>query len=290
MRILYISGAQGADYLCDLLFHGLRWHFGPEVVDVNRLSYLYRGAETSSLYGKGFTLYGLIDEGSIDRIDIPAKIKARYFDYVIFGSIQREYKMLGEVRNSYGPEKILLIDGEDNPLILRNVLEHGIYFKREMHSPQDKVWPIQFAIPEEKLQTANRKSHFMAALDPMDARTYIYDDEAAYYGDYRSSLFAKTMKKAGWDCLRHYEILACQCLPYFQNIEFCPPTIMQDFPKEECRFINSLLEYKGLNIFHQASGQELWADVMQRCDKVLREKLTTKALATKVLDIARSVS
>ena len=67
MRILYISGGQGPDYMCDMLFHGLRRTLGTDVVDVNRLWYMYAHefregtADKSKLYGRGFTLYGLLE-------------------------------------------------------------------------------------------------------------------------------------------------------------------------------------------------------------------------------------
>src|ERR1035437_3095311 len=97
LKILYISQGARPDYLCDMVAHGLKSLFGADVVDVNRLSYLYKGADTSNLYGRGFTLYGLLDEGEVDRSDIPAKIKARFLDLIVFGSVQRCYEMLHEV-------------------------------------------------------------------------------------------------------------------------------------------------------------------------------------------------
>ena len=62
------------------------------------------------------------------------------------------------------------------------------------------------------------KEKILATCDPRDTSTYIFDDEESYYNDYAKSLFAITMKKGGWDCLRHYEILAAGCLPVFLNI------------------------------------------------------------------------
>ena len=36
--------------------------------------------------------------------------------------------------------------------------------------------------------------------------------------------------KRGWDCLRHYEIILCNCLPYFENFDRKPPLIMHGYP------------------------------------------------------------
>lgn len=44
--------------------------------------------------------------------------------------------------------------------------------------------------------------------------SYSYDTEAEYNKQYSESYFAVSSKKAGWDCLRHYEIIAAGCIPY----------------------------------------------------------------------------
>lgn len=288
MKILFIPAVGNGDYQQDCLFHGLHSLLGPDCVDYDPLYYMYKGVNTASLYGKGFTLYGLLDNIA-DRTDLDSKIRNHYFDYAIFGSVQRDHYHYGQIADFFPPQNIAFIDGEDGPLYMKDAADRGVYFKRELHSPKPGVFPIQFAIPEEKVITSHSKSAMLAPLDPMDTRTYIYNDEPSYYESYRSAMFGKTMKKAGWDCLRHYEILASMCLPYFQNIEHCPYTIMMEFPKQECAVINSLLEYQGFNIFERSSGRELWADLMQRCHEILMSKLTTKALATRFLDQMRSL-
>lgn len=287
MNLLYISKADGADYQCDMAFHGLRSLFGPSVVDANRMAHMYQGADTRSLYGKGFTLYGLLEEGEVDRTDISAKIRNNAFDYVIYGSIHRSELYFPEVMESYPAKKIIFIDGEDQPLFLKDCTRHGWYFKRELYSPQAGCFPIQFAIPEQKISHEFTKTVFMAPLDPMDTRTYVYDDEKSYYESYAASLFAKTRKKAGWDCLRHYEIMANGCLPYFENLEFCPDTIMTGLPKEELLLAKSVLEYKGFNFFETSCGLDLWRRLMERVQGTLRAKLTTTALAKYILDTVK---
>lgn len=287
MKILFISAADGADYLSDMAFHGLRSLFGEDVVDVNRVWFMYKGAELHhGFYGKGFTLYGLIEEGDVDRTDIYRKIAHRYFDLVVFGSIHRCWSYVQDVAQYYEPSQIVFLDGEDSPSFLRDFTTRGLYFKRELHSPQKNVFPVQFAIPEEKIVTGPvEKTAVMAPMDPFNPATYIYEDEASYYAQYRSAMFAKTAKKAGWDCLRHYEIMACGAIPWFLNLEHCPATIMQDLPKEDLLVAKTLLEYQGLPIFVKPSGKELWLDLSDRIQRVLREKLTTTALAKRILDI-----
>lgn len=83
-------------------------------------------------------------------------------------------------------------------------------------------YPITFSIPESKIinkENCLKKTRFIAPLIPGDNTTYIYNTEKDYYESYQSSYYAITTKKGGWDCLRHYEILANNCIPYFVDIE-----------------------------------------------------------------------
>ena len=104
--------------------------------------------------------------------------------------------------------------------------------------------PISFSIPEQKIthpdNNAHTKIHYLSPLIPNEPSTYIYSTEASYYTQYQQSYFALTFKKAGWDCLRHYEIIANCCLPFFPNIENCPPNTMTHFPKNLCLKANDL--------------------------------------------------
>jgi hypothetical protein len=72
----------------------------------------------------------------------------------------------------------------------------------------------------------------MSSLIPGNVKTYIFNNERDYYQEYQKSYFAITTKKAGWDCLRHYEIMANGCITFFQNIEKCPVLTLSLLPKE----------------------------------------------------------
>jgi len=297
MRILYISGAQGPDYLCDMLFHGLRTSLGADVVEVNRLWYMYAHEfaggrhDKSKLYGRGFTMYGLLpDDSAIDRSEISQKIRTRHFDLVIYGSVHRCRLFLEEVLAFYPPSQVLFIDGEDHTFILSQLFNWGTYFKRELLSENPGVRPIQFAIPESRIGTVPRqKIKVQAFIDPRDTRTYIYNDEASYYGDYAESMFGLTIKKAGWDCLRHYEILANRCIPYFPDLDSCPPATMVFLPKYELLAVKKILESHGRAFFETTEGQTLWLALQQRIDLIFRRHCTTTALAHYVLETAALV-
>jgi hypothetical protein len=93
--------------------------------------------------------------------------------------------------------------------------------------------PITFSIPKEKIiSDIIPKEKIVSNLIPGDLSTYIYNNEKDYYDEYRKSYFAITKQKAGWDCMRHYEILANGCIPFFINIENCPINTMALCPKD----------------------------------------------------------
>jgi hypothetical protein len=103
------------------------------------------------------------------------------------------------------------------------------------------IFPISFSIPPEKIVDAvPPKKRLLAHIIPGDLSTYIYKTEEDYYQGYKDSYFGITTKKAGWDCMRHYEILANGCIPLFQNIWNIPPNTMVNFPKEICNATNVL--------------------------------------------------
>lgn len=117
----------------------------------------------------------------------------------------------------------------------------------------DKIFPITFSIPEEKVivDKIPTKTKMQSDLIPGDPSTYIYDTEEAYYNEYRSSIFALTVKKSGWDCMRHYEIIANGAIPVFPNIDKCPENIMTHYPKHLSLIANDL--------YNKLKGKQLGA-------------------------------
>jgi hypothetical protein len=116
------------------------------------------------------------------------------------------------------------------------------------------VYPICFSIPESKIvDSVPEKTKLFGHIIPGDLSTYIFTDEESYAKDYQTSVFGKTQKKGGWDCIRHYEILANGCIPWFQNLDDCPEQTLFRFPKTLVKeamesktpkeYIPQLLEY-----------------------------------------------
>ena len=288
MKILFISPTNIPEYQCDAVFHGLRSLFGNNVVDVNKITYMYNSfpeEEKTKLYGKGFTLYGLLDDdGNIDRSDLESKIKNQYFDLIIYGSIQRCQDYFPLVLESYSSEQIIFIDGEDKPTILNYLLTRGRYFKRELYEENRYLLPIHFAIPEQKFVDNIEdieKDKFFAPCNPSDKTTYIYRTEKEYYQQYQESFFGITMKKAGWDCMRHYEIIAQGCAPYFYEIRESPYLTMHRFARYE---VLKLMQIADEYLSSEYLDLDSYLTNLEHLFKYAKKYLTTIALAQYVIE------
>jgi len=96
------------------------------------------------------------------------------------------------------------------------------------------VYPLSYCIPDECIaDDVPEKKAVIAEVIPGKRQTYRFgpDDEELYDRMYAESRFAFTEKKGGWDCLRHYEILAVGCVPIFEHLDACPAATMTTFPK-----------------------------------------------------------
>ena len=215
-----------------------------DVVDCNKRFHLYSDYSDEQLateYGKGFTICRNITSDGADREDIHKKIRSKYFDYVIYGSIWRCQDHLDLVLENYDKKKIVFVDGEDTNAFNEERVKDGVvYFKRELYPDQRQVHlqeymqyvlPIGFAFPTNKVNGGQKKERRVAYSDPRDKKTYVFNTEAEYYQDYQFSKYAYTTQKAGWDCLRHYEIMGNGCIPLFPDIANAPRFVMMRFPK-----------------------------------------------------------
>jgi hypothetical protein len=159
--------------------------------------------------------------------------------------------------------------------------------ERMILSKSEMIHPITFSIAKEKITTKiPLKTKLVSNLIPGQIQTYIYNNEEDYYNEYKQSLFAITTRKAGWDCMRHYEILANGCIPYFPNLEQCPINTMALLPKSLLYEANTLYEkHKDKQL------EQLTINDMIECNNLIhllleytRNHLTTSKLATYVLE------
>lgn len=244
MKILYIANNSTNDFLSDAVFHGLKSIPEIEVTELYPLWYMYNNVDKRSLvnrfHGRGFTYYADLPFNQVDNSKTLQKLESRYFDLVVYGNVRRCLDMFNTVSKYYPKNKIVLLDGNDEhnqPGIHEELVLEGVYFRRELSIEEYKKYPqtkpISFAFPENKMQAdIPNKEKVLAHVIPGVAQTFIFDDEESYLNDYKASLFGYTWRKAGWDCLRHYEILGLDCIPIFLDIETCPETICTTIPKK----------------------------------------------------------
>lgn len=294
MKILYITnykeifkqtGGFINDYLNDLTFYGLYelYKLGiiSELVDSTPIICLYKQNENKisqkHIWG-GMTSVWLIDNDTVDRSNIVEKIKDKYYDYIIYGASRRCLDYYDIVSKAYDPKKIIILDGNDDVDINNNLLNH-VYFKRELHTPINNILPISFSYPTNKITNTpiKNKSKDFAHVIPGDKSTYIFKNEQDYYNDYNISFFGVTTRKAGWDCMRHYEILGNYCLPYFIDIDECPYTILTQFPKDIIK--------KGMKLANSDNFDEnIYYNLLDDAFETFKNKSTTQKVAKYILE------
>lgn len=285
MNILYITNFKSSlnysgfinDYLNDLLYHGFTELNEVNIVETIPIICLYNEykniIEPYHLWGKGFTSCFLLENDTKERDSIKEKIEQKYYDLIIYGSCKRCLDGYDIISQIYEQSKIVLIDGSDDTL-LHPLHEKHTLFKRELTLNKKNVLPIHFAIPDCKItRETPKKTRMLSSVIP--GEKYIFDVEQDYYKEYQSSNFAITTKKAGWDCMRHYEILANKCIPIFKDLQNCPQNTLTNLPKEllvECEsIIDNFDQHK-----YDSVNNELF--------NFTKQYLTTKQLANYVLE------
>jgi hypothetical protein len=155
------------------------------------------------------------------------------------------------------------------------------------------VYPINFSISSSKIiEHIPTKTRLIAPLFPGELHTYVYDNEKEYYQMYQESCFAFTRKKSGWDCLRHYEIMANGCLPIFIELRECPSNIMTMLPKQLLLDIHDF--YYQFIQGKKESIQDLTTEEFQQIESYIeqivdytRNKLTNHMMAQYILHTIR---
>jgi hypothetical protein len=280
MKILYLTKKEGLDYQDDCLLIGLKELYGEEVIDYNKREHLYTNfnQDVKLFYGKGMTVTKVLPDLNVDRTDLHEKIKNKYFDLIVYGSIYRYCDYFNFILEYYSKDRIVIVDGEDITNI-HSVFDYGIpYFKRELIYVHERLHPISFAMPTSKGYFNKQKIKDYSYITPQDLQTYIYEDEKNYYQDYQEAKFGITTKKCGWDSLRHYEILGNGCIPYFLNIEQCPSTTLTMFPKHLCQQVNKAINNKEISL------DQLYNNFINLFEDHYLNNNTTKALANNFID------
>ena len=242
MRILYLT-SPGEDYLQDQILLGLRECLGGQVLDCPRKTVLYRNCPVprKELYGRGFTIWKLLDDIELDRGDLNRRIEDGEFETLIFGNIWRqrrkfrEFRARRQLRRCF--RRVGFLDGEDHKRTYLPALPYGLYFKREIRLalPLPRSRRINFSIPGVKIRPRplEKDQLFARHVQCEEAyklevvrrhcrKSYLFEKEEDYYRDLARSQYAVTMKKMGWECQRHYEIAANHTVPCFYRLSRKP--------------------------------------------------------------------
>lgn len=310
MKILFIS-QYNPDYLSICILHGLIT-LGHEVVDIPYVDYLEKRNENiidrNILYGKGFSYAFTIDKDRslIDRTNIEEKIAEHYFDIVIYGfahNNRSEFLPYIDLANEkYHRGEIFCLDGNDRTTYNEELIDNYsniLYFKRELACGNEcwnlpkKILPISFAIPKCKFQERNYYKLGEYIIDECNADAVYnldmqkppkFDNEQDYYNQYNQGVFGLTCRKGGWDCMRHYEIIACFCLPVFMNYLDMPIGTMTTWPRDLQIAANAL--YVDYIMRHLSEDQFTvrYYKLLDRFYDYAYENLTTENLAKYLLN------
>ena len=210
-----------------------------------------------SVRGGGFTLYGTLFDTNTQayRSHVRRRLQNGYFDAVVISNVWRQWGFLLQWSHLLSSQPLLLLDGDDDqrfyPRSLARVKNFGVgsgltrllelptthYFKRELTNSTKlwgvkmKVHPIGFSVPTESILTnlpTKTKLFQSHIVDPDISRKSttdpftLFTDEKSYRSDLAASRFGITMRRSGWDCLRHYEIASCGAVLCFRDLHLKP--------------------------------------------------------------------
>jgi len=311
MKIAFITtrdtGPQG-DLLEVSILHGLRTLMGSSCIDFPRKKVMYHDwscTPKDSLHGRGFSLY------TTPLPDIESNSRSlEGIDAVLYGvSCMYGETNYPEVDKLVPAENIFYLDGHDlygeapqkalvnGEIIITNQKDNS--FKRELVIEEPNIWPTGFGIPKERIRglAFNRKKQLYQKTAPDDAifkpiqdlggtrDHHVFTDEEEYYNDLSSSWFGLTCKKGGWDCLRHYEIIASGALLLFKDYHDKPPLCSPQ--KLPCFSYSSLEElenlFNSLIINNKPTKEYIEMLLLQR--RWLWQHGTTEARALDILKI-----
>jgi hypothetical protein len=311
MKILFITTinpSKQGDLLEISLLHGLRELMGNDCVDYPRKKIMYHDFSDTpkeELHGRGFSLLTT----SISEIN-SRDIFNQKFDAVIYG----DGHMYGEEPYIEGVNELAdgntwIIDGHD---LYGNAPRKILYdgeeiigtqftncFKRELIEEDDTVFPTGFGIPEERIieMDFSIKDQFYQKTAPAFSlfenindigggfSHHKFEIEEEYYDDLSRSWFGLTCKKGGWDCLRHYEIIAAGSLLLFRDYDkkpkLCSP---QELPCFSYRTKHELYNLMSKLVVDNKPTQE-YLDMIEIQRQWLYSNGTTIARAKNIIKI-----
>jgi hypothetical protein len=266
MKIYIYNHRNVTDYLKDVFLNHLLWSNSIEIHTNmwNAINFKDYGEDRlKKLYGNGHTVWGKLESWNKDKLNFVgvADIKKTDYDYIVFSeviglqllmedpntnSLMDFPPWLTKVFEKYKREQIIVLDGLDRDTVNEKIVDRTTYYKREIgtNCQHLDIHPISFAYPAyAPTPKISDKTYLLAPCDPRFApNSYVFGNEFYYNMQYSKALFAVTTKKGGWDCMRHYEIIANNCVPYFPGIENKPKLTMKNYPVKLQEEANKLYE------------------------------------------------
>jgi hypothetical protein len=192
---------------------------------------LYAGEFDLLIFGSIHRQKEKFEKIDLNRVNCPIifldgedeRYSRRFRDLVpFFSELRNRYQRGMEVVPQFGAE------------IYEPSLNSGFYFKREKRdhlTRKNSLHRVSFSIPDEKIlecrpvkeQTFQTQVQCSIAYELDEVaenctKEPIFDSEASYYEDIAAAKYGVTMKKGGWECMRHYEIAANWTVPCFYNL------------------------------------------------------------------------
>lgn len=131
------------------------------------------------------------------------------------------------------------------------------------------------------------KSISFSRLIPGLQNTYEFNfgQELDYRRLYSTAFFAITMKKGGWDCNRHYEIISSGTVPYFDRLENAGVLTMVHLPKTLLFEARAMLgvNRENFNIDEQIFNATQYRLLLHRLIYYSKYRLTTRKLVEYIL-------
>jgi len=154
------------------------------------------------------------------------------------------------------------------------------------------IRPISFGIPEEKIVQYSPKKEKRWPVHIVDEElissipgshiSYAFDNEKDYYSDLQKSKYGITTKRAGWDCMRHYEIAANGAIICFKNFELKPTTCAPFDLKHDLNCI-SYSSFDDLNEKIESLSEKDYSRLLKNSINWVKSK-TTKNIALYLLE------
>ena len=255
MKLLFVPTTKPSaqnDYLEVSILHGLRSLMGNRCVDYPRKKIMYHDFSDISkdqLHGRGFTLLtDPIKDLSKDERNLDS------FDAVLYGCGHMYGEKTAAEFNEIAHHNVWVLDGHDlygdapRKIQFNDEEIIGVQFrkcfKRELVEKVPDVYPTGFGIPKYQIRpfdlskkdqmyqkTAPDNSVFKQQIDVGGGFSHHkFTEEEDYYNDLSRSWFGLTCKKGGWDCMRHYEIIAAGSVLLFRDYNLkpavCSPQIL----------------------------------------------------------------